>query len=94
MQHKARLMPAVRLLDPAGKHTRAVRVSDAESRACVSKVCFEGRQVNCPGKKAAPQAPAEKCEMKADGRKGRKNGTGGGCCLFTAKIRGHSRRSA
>lgn len=45
-----------------------MRIRDTESR-CLRE--FEGRQVNCPGKRAAPQAPAEKCEMRADGRKGR-----------------------
>lgn len=61
----------------------AVRVSDAGSSARVSKVRFEGRQVNCACKRAAPQAPAEKCERRADGRKGRKKSDRRGVDAFS-----------
>ncbi len=62
-----------------------MRVSDTGSSACLSKVCFEGRQVNCDDKRAALQAPAEKCERRADGRKGRKKSDRRGLLLFTKK---------
>lgn len=54
------------------------------------RVKFESRQVNCPGKRAVPQAPAEKCERRADGRKGRNKKIKGTMSLLLFTIKAHA----